>query len=46
MSVKESDSEDKKDFKKVKIKVFNEYYKQQENLERFLLQCNLYIYHK
>ena len=46
MSVKESDLEDKKDFKKVKIKVFNEYYEQWENLKRFLLKYNLYIYHR
>ena len=37
MSVKESDLEDKKDFKRVKIKVLNKYYEQQENLKRFLL---------
>ena len=46
MFIKESDLEDKKKFKRIKIKVSEKYYKQQENLKRFLLQYNLYIYHK
>ena len=29
--------------KQVKIKVSDKYYKERDNLERFLLQCNLYI---
>ena len=28
--------------KQVKIKIFNRYYKEQDNLKRFLLQYNLY----
>ena len=29
--------------KQVKVKVFDKYYKDKDNLARFLLQCNLYI---
>ena len=29
--------------KQVKVKILNKYYKERDNLERFLLQCNLYI---
>ena len=29
--------------KQVKIKISDEYYKERDNLERFLLQYNLYI---
>ena len=31
--------------KQVKIKISNEYYKEQNDLKRFLLQCNLYMWH-
>ena len=37
MSVRELDLKDKKNFKRVKIKVLKKYYKQHKNLERFLL---------
>ena len=29
--------------KHVKVKISDEYYKERDNLERFLLQCNLYM---
>ena len=29
--------------KHVKVKILNKYYKERDNLERFLLQYNLYI---
>ena len=29
--------------KQVKIKVLDKYYEERDNVERFLLQCNLYI---
>ena len=29
--------------KQVKVKIFNKYYKERDNLERFLLQYNLYM---
>ena len=29
--------------KQVKVKISNKYYKERDNLERFLLQCNLYM---
>ena len=29
--------------KQVKVRVSDKYYKDRDNLERFLLQCNLYI---
>ena len=31
--------------KQVKVKISDEYYKERDNLERFLLQCNLYMWH-
>ena len=31
--------------KHIKVKVLNEYYKERDNLERFLLQYNLYMWH-
>ena len=31
--------------KQVKVKVFNKYYKDRDNLERFLLQYNLYMWY-
>ena len=29
--------------KQVKVKILNKYYKERDNLERFLLQCDLYM---
>ena len=29
--------------KQVKVKILNKYYEERDNLERFLLQCNLYM---
>ena len=31
--------------KQVKVKISDEYYKEWDNLKRFLLQCNLYMWH-
>ena len=31
--------------KQVKVKVSDKYYKKRDNLERFLLQCNLHMWH-
>ena len=31
--------------KQVKVKISDKYYKERDNLERFLLQCNLYIWY-
>ena len=31
--------------KHVKVKILNKYYEERDNLERFLLQCNLYMWH-
>ena len=44
MSVAELIKEDEMTKKKqVKVKIFNKYYKERDNLERFLLQYNLYM---
>ena len=44
MSVTESIKRDKIIKKKqVKVKISDEYYEERDDLERFLLQCNLYI---
>ena len=46
MSVAESIKEDKTiKEKQVKVKVSDEYYEERDNLERFLLQCDLYMWH-
>ena len=29
--------------KQVKVKIFDKYYKERDDLKRFLLQCNLYM---
>ena len=31
--------------KQVKVKISDKYYKEQDNLKRFLLQCDLYMWH-
>ena len=44
MSVTESIKRDKTiKEKQVKVKIFNEYYEERDDLERFLLQYNLYM---
>ena len=44
MSVTESIKRDETIKKKhVKVKISDKYYKEKDNLERFLLQCNLYM---
>ena len=44
MSVQESIKRDKMTKEKqVKVKILNKYYEERDDLERFLLQCNLYM---
>ena len=44
ISVTESIKKDKMiKEKQVKVKVFNKYYEEKDDLERFLLQCDLYM---
>ena len=31
--------------KQVKVKISNKYYEERDDLERFLLQCNLYMWY-
>ena len=46
MSVTESIKRDKMiKEKQAKVKISNEYYKEKDNLKRFLLQWNLYMWH-
>ena len=46
MSVAESIKKDKIiREKQVKVKILDKYYKERDNLERFLLQYNLYMWH-
>ena len=46
MSVAESTKRDETiKEKQVKVRVLNEYYEERDDLERFLLQCNLYMWH-
>ena len=44
MSVQESIKKDEMTKEKqVKVKISDEYYRERDNLKRFLLQCNLYM---
>ena len=44
MSIAESIKRDKMiKEKQVKVKISNKYYEERDNLERFLLQCDLYM---
>ena len=46
MSVTELIKRDETNKKKqVKVKILNKYYEERDNLERFLLQCDLYMWH-
>ena len=46
MSITESIKRDEMIKKKyIKVKISDEYYEEKDNLERFLLQCNLYMWH-